>query len=686
MQSGFRENFVIAKFYVTDPLVHASRRLSFGMRIVVAWLLSAGLTTSYPLNSNKTSVLICLNSSEIAEANPHMHSTVAFTENTTAACSDSEDMVPVVEATFVDSISTIGQGRLVIKTVENNAATDGDFFYATGFAEGYLTAKRVVQQVFNVIWSKPKQNAHVYDFLVSQYTFMRENAMKQWKTDPFWFQVSLTLARLDGLTDGIKKRQREVADSISRKGSKAAMKDIDDTIWPFYLLTYMDLYGLNSVSEMDEIIAAFARDDPRFFPDRYTDDDQNEIPSAQLTSDLRLNPFELAENSKCSALVKLVHADDRDAIDLIASHNTWTDYGEMLRIFKSFNFEHVTHKSFANRRISMSSYPGYLSSTDDWVVLPDSNLLVTETTNECISKSRLRKYVVPDSVTTNVRSIVASLMSSSGSEWFDWFSRENSGTYNNQWILVDFGRFDQWKRSGDIHMPSDVLWIGEQAPGLIISKDMTEHLFETSYWASYNRPYFAEIANVSGYTAASKLKGEWFHHQKCPRARMFTALHSAVQDIETMKSIMTLNRWDTMNATYLHTHNCPKNQIAGRYDVDAHLDENSEDYKKCGPVMAYGALDCKITDTAMMMRDEVLMMSGPAWNNTVPAFNWTELPGFAQAAHWGHPELWNFGFVRWVGTLLEWTSGGTVDRLIKLPRFVIGKKTELPEISLDIVM
>lgn len=318
------------------------------------------------------------------------------------------------------------------------------------------------------------------------------------------------------------------------------------------------------------------------------------------------------------------------------------------------------------------------------MTLPDTQLLVTETTNECISKNRLRKYVVPDSVTTNVRAFVASLMASSGSEWFDYFARENSGTYNNQWILVDFGRFYEWKMSNDLHVPSNVLWIGEQAPGLIITKDMTEYLFESTYWASYNRPYFAEIANVSGYTAASKLKGEWFHHRECPRARMFAALQEAVTDIESMKSIMTLNRWESMNATYLHTHNCPKNQIAGRYDVDAHLKPNSEDYKKCGPVMAYGALDCKIVDTEMMRNDETLMMSAPAWNNSVSAFNWTQLPGFAQVAHWGHPEVWNFGFVRWIGTELIWTNGGSIDRKTNLPEYVIGRtkmNIKLPEVD-----
>ncbi len=75
-----------------------------------------------------------------------------------------------------------------------------------------------------------------------------------------------------------------------------------------------------------------------------------------------------------------------------------------------------------------------------------------------------------------------------------------------------------------------------------------------------------------------------------------------------------------------------------------------------------------------MKNDSSLMMSGPAWNNSVAAFNWSQLPGFAQVAHWGHPEMWNFGFLKWEGENIDWSDGGLVDNKIQLPPYVIGKK------------
>ena len=571
-----------------------------------------------------------------------------------------------------------------MSTLPNGAASDRDLFYALGLAEGYLTAKRIVQQIYNVVWSKPRQNQHIYEFLSSQYNYMRAQSSAHWRDDPYWYQVGLSLARLDGIMDGLKARQAEMMDEIStaKKHREQDVHPADDLLWPYYPVTYMALYELNSNSELGEISGSVASETESVNTGRFTDD-----PSAGLSDpDLRIGPYLFAEKTKCSSLVKLVQSSNLEKVDILASHNTWTSYGEMLRIYKSFSYLHVSsHPSFINKRFSMASYPGYLSSTDDWVTAVDSQILITETTNECLSRKRLRKYVQPNSVTTVVRSIVASVMSSSGSEWFEIFSRENSGTYNNQWIIVDYKPFleykNLWKRTGrQPDPPLDVLWIIEQAPGLVVGHDKTDHLFAESYWASYNRPYYALIANVSGYTAASKLHGEWFEHAKCPRARIFAALHSAVVNVESMRSIMSLNMWNVMNATYLHTHNCPKNQLAGRYDIDPKLPINSREYKKCGPVMAYGALDLKVTSANLMENDSVIMVSAPLWNNSVKAFDWSELPIEAQTAHWGQPERWDFPAYKFRGDSESPDPEPLPEpRHFRLPEFVLDVSAAIPE-------
>ena len=611
------------------------------MKVYVLVFICFGLSRS---NQNISTVHVCKANGVRADSSNSLNAGGAF--EVSVGPEVSRNCSAVVKGIFHDSIEEIGQSRLLIDTLPFPEASDLDYFFSMGFAEGYLTAKRIVQQLHNVVWSGTRKNAIVESFFEKQYAFMRRNAESLWESDSYWFQVRLELARLDGIFEGLVLRQTEQ----SRKNEEQTPPSADDAaIWPYYRVKMQALYQLNSNAELAEIAATGEAGTPDFL----------------------LPVYEMAEVTKCSALVKLVNGDDAENSDLIIGHNTWTEYSEMLRIYKTLSFRDVVHESFRNRKISMSSYPGYLASMDDWLILSDSELLVTETTNDCYSQKRLREFVTSDSVTTMIRSLVASRMSSSGKKWFENFSIHNSGTYNNQWIIVDYKKFNDWKSSPNNRR--DILWVGEQAPGLMLAEDMTNHLFENSYWASYNRPYFKKIAKVCGYEHASMLRGEWYLHDKCPRARMFRSLHSKVKDVGSMKAVMTLNRYEDDSRN-----ECPKNQIAARFDLDAGFKPESKAFRKCGPVMDFGAIDCKIVDNKMMKNDEIIMISGPLWNNTAKPFEWTEN---SKTPHWGHPKQWKFDFVKWKASSVEWSNICPSERLnITLPITAI-----LPEYSASVM-
>lgn len=57
--------------------------------------------------------------------------------------------------------------------------------------------------------------------------------------------------------------------------------------------------------------------------------------------------------------------------DIVLSHSTWDSYWAMQRIFK---YLQIGDK----KKITYSSYPGCISSTDDFFML-DNNMVVTET-------------------------------------------------------------------------------------------------------------------------------------------------------------------------------------------------------------------------------------------------------------------------------------------------------------------
>jgi hypothetical protein len=63
----------------------------------------------------------------------------------------------------------------------------------------------------------------------------------------------------------------------------------------------------------------------------------------------------------------------------------------------------------------------------------------------------------------------ANLLASNGSSWVSLFRRHNSGTYNNQYMVLDLKRFQP-----GYQLQSELLWVVEQLPGMVEAADLTE--------------------------------------------------------------------------------------------------------------------------------------------------------------------------------------------------------------------
>ena len=53
----------------------------------------------------------------------------------------------------------------------------------------------------------------------------------------------------------------------------------------------------------------------------------------------------------------------------------------------------------------------------------------------------LNQYIVPTSVFEWLRNVVANRLASNGQNWTEIFSQYNSGTYNNQFGILDYKQF-----------------------------------------------------------------------------------------------------------------------------------------------------------------------------------------------------------------------------------------------------
>jgi hypothetical protein len=127
-----------------------------------------------------------------------------------------------------------------------------------------------------------------------------------------------------------------------------------------------------------------------------------------------------------------------------------------------------------------------------------------ETTNSNFNDT-LYDLLSPQTLFTWVRVILANRLATNGEEWINLFKKENSGTYNNQFIVLDLNKIDLQKND----IKDQALMIIEQLPQYTESGDIT-HYLRKGYWPSYNIPFFRSIYEKSGYIETIKEKPELY--------------------------------------------------------------------------------------------------------------------------------------------------------------------------------
>ena len=349
-------------------------------------------------------------------------------------------------------------------------------------------------------------------------------------------------------------------------------------------------------------------------------------------------------SGSCSALVKMLPKNE----DLFVSHVTWNSYQSMLRVLKKYSFGlHYTDSLNNNYRlvpgqeISFSGYPGVIYSGDDFSLISPSHLAVMETTIGNSNKE-LWKYIHPKGqILEGIRSIVANRLAQSGSKWTKIFSRYNSGTYNNQWMVVDYKKF---KPSKSLRKSKGLLWVLEQIPGHIHKEDKTDTLSAQGYWPSYNVPYFNDIFRLSGGEEKVRKYGNWFSYDKTPRALIFKRDHKKVKDVESMIRLMRYNNYknDPLSQCKCNPPYSAENAISARCDLNPK--SGTYPFEALGH-RSHGGTDMKLTNYKMFKYLEHIAISGPTYDD-LPPFQWSKADFANDTPHFGHPDLWKFSPVQ----------------------------------------
>ena len=473
--------------------------------------------------------------------------------------------------------------------------------YSAGFAEGFATQKSMWSMHVNnyADWFLNQKEdmtftpEMAYDWLLSNWNYTKTSAENGRTADSeeertFWETVQRAVDQVEGLLDGYN----EAAPSSKQ------------------YLTLGDVLLLNADGDVESLQVAMG-------------------PSSLRSHGPR--------EQRCSAMFKLTD----DNADILFGHATWDHFDMMLRQLKTYRWS-ATYDVRARMEtttdndvevVSFSSSPGFLTSVDDFY-LTSNGLAVIETTNGNMNAT-LWDLLTERSLLSWIRSYAANAVATDALSWTKYFGTNNSGTYNNQWMVLDMNMFVPGRP-----LEPNTFVIAEQIPGLLAVEDRSAWLNEKRYWASYNIPAIPSIWRKSGFGQRSPA---WrFSHSECPRAHYMQHLNASVVDLPSFQRMIRYN-------TFGNDSNV-RDAWAG-YGISARFDLLSQDDANFG---LGGGIDGKATSVTLAKNRLIFhAQNGPSHDNQTP-FDWRTVtyPNSQYAkppSHIGMPDLWNYDWKRYDG-------------------------------------
>jgi hypothetical protein len=495
---------------------------------------------------------------------------------------------------------------------------------AAGFLEGYLTASRSFEFITNVHNGISTWSPALKQYVTENIAYVSES-VKSNQGDPFWFHIGLVFAQQKSAFEGYIL-------AATRTGSPKVDSDA--------------YYAATLIGDMDDLCVKFGCSKTSTWRSNRL------LVNSSSTFDDNIIRYERSlSDGHCSALVKPIG--DLDAPrDVFFGHTTWNPYETMTRIYKLYDFPWTISgipgsSTVPGKQISFPSYPACFYSFDDYYTMYPSGIAVLETTI-INNNSTLWDLLSPRSVSDWARNMVANRLADDGTSWASYFERENSGTYNNMFLVLDYNKVSISaieKRP----LQNGTLMIIEQMPGVVVITDASFHLQPLSYggsgegyYASYNRIQTPWLFNLTNQTALVDEYGDHFTYANYTRGKIFRDLHNTVID-ET--SYMNLMRYNSFQNDVYGTQGCLSNVRSGSNSISERGDLSS--LSGC-PIRELnrideGGIDLKFTNLGLMIGVNAsisIAQNGPTTHGQEP-FVWSTSP-FASLSHIGQPDKFDF--------------------------------------------
>jgi hypothetical protein len=451
----------------------------------------------------------------------------------------------VAEATYVRSRFEVGWDKLNIKTFESHNPILQ--CYAAGVLEGTLTHEEI-NYYFN--------NAKVF--------FMgEENTIHDIKD--FYGKIDMNLKeRINGSKDGLSQTEILRLSYISCLhaqivGLHAGFSKNSDTprdLLDFYFLNsegnFGDLKSFMAINKMD------ISDTSKF----YTNENLKKVYDSDEIEKIWKD---LVKNGKCSAIIKLIK-DGSGKYDLIAGHNTWTEYCEMLRSLKYFEWAFEGSQQgigMKPRIVSFSSYPGVLFSGDDFYLL-NSKVALLQTTLSTINKFAYKNLInVKRYIPEFMRIMISNFMSDSGKEWVQTYKSWPDHMYITQWVVIDYDVLGKMNSGGS---SEGLVYLVEEVPGDIFVDDISNVIKEKTYFGSFNIAYFPQSSRILG---MDNFQVDFYSAENDPRKYILDKLQSTINDVESFKKVIQYNGYKNPDPRVPNdpSLNDPSNGISSRGDL-----------------------------------------------------------------------------------------------------------------------
>ena len=479
-----------------------------------------------------------------------------------------EEYLYVATAYYENTLQSKGFDLLAIST--NSKFSDEIQAEAAGYLEGVLTKDIIYNHYLNLKdYFDYNVEEQVKSFFETQESYLYNEYSKN-KSDPVIYGAYLMRKQYQGIKDGYN-----------------SVAEIDKK------LTNFQFDIMSSNTDIDDLIEKFNFVKKDYKKMNYSQFEQNFI-----------------ERTHCSALFKIKN----DFSDVYFGHNTWSPYNQLARIFKEYNFN-FNSPFFSSKTIIFSSYPATLSSFDDFYIT-SNGLIIIETTN-VFYDNNLYDEITPNGLLSWERAMTSCRLSKNAKEWAEYFSMYSTGTYNNQYMILDKNKINLKNKT----ISNDAFYIVEQLPGFMKINNVTD-VFKFGYWSSYNTPFDKDIiakSKIQETIQDDPTRAKLIDYDICYRAKQFRRDQSNVNSIDDMKKILRENNYKTDEFSELN----PGYSISSRNDLNG---------KGCS-----GAYDAKVAALSELFENEIKIhiIGGPSSEGDVDVFQFSTSEACKNTPHYG---------------------------------------------------